>query len=142
MATRAPGIESHPDIVALRAHYEVASEQRSAQVMDGLTVLSGLYLAISPWVVGFGNLTNLAINNLVVGLAVALMAVGFVSAYGRTHGIAWTAPLIGIWTIIAPFVISGNVDTTSTVWNNILAGGAILLLGIGAMSVGMMPRRG
>lgn len=141
MATRAMGIESHPDIAALRARYEAAAETPTAQVVDGLTALSGLYLAASPWIVGFSDLTNLAVTNLIVGIAAALLAVGLVSAYGRTHGVAWIAPVIGAWTIVAPWAVSGNVDTTATIWNNVLTGGRLVLLGIGAMSVGAIRNR-
>nr|WP_189183065.1 SPW repeat protein [Microbispora rosea] len=35
--------------------------------MDGVTFLAGLYLAISPWIVGFTRFGGLAINTLIVG---------------------------------------------------------------------------
>ncbi|GHH62660.1 hypothetical protein GCM10017673_02260 [Streptosporangium violaceochromogenes] len=124
----------HPDIAELRAKYELASEAPTAKVVAGLTFLSGLYLAISPWVVGFGNrFPTLTGNNLITGIAVAVLALGFASAYGRTHGIAWVAPLIGVWTIIAPWVVSGRVATASTIWSNVVVGALILLLGLGMM---------
>ncbi|WP_268895712.1 SPW repeat protein [Nocardia sp. CY41] len=47
---------------------------------------TGLYLAISPWVVGFDGLSTLTVNNLVCGIALAMVALGFASVYGRTHG--------------------------------------------------------
>jgi hypothetical protein len=141
MASRATGIEQHPDIAALRARYEVAAENPAAHAMDGLIFLTGLYLAVSPWVVGFSNLRNLTVNNLIVGIALAMLAVGLASAHGRTHGVTWVAPLIGVWTIIAPWVISGYVATTRTVWNNVVTGAVALILGVGAMSVVAMRSR-
>ncbi|WP_443729310.1 SPW repeat protein [Sphaerisporangium perillae] len=50
------------------------------QQVAGLTFLTGLYLAISPWVVGFNRFPTLTVNNLIVGLALALLALGFGSA--------------------------------------------------------------
>jgi hypothetical protein len=138
MATGATGMEHHPDIAELRARYEVAAESPAAHVMDGLIFLAGLYLAISPWVVGFSNIRSLTVVNLLVGIALAMLAVGLASAHGRTHGVTWVAPLVGLWTIIAPWVVSGHAATTRTVWNNVLTGAIALLLGIGAMSVVMM----
>jgi hypothetical protein len=139
MATGATGMK--PDIAELRERYEVAAENPVAHVMDGLIFLTGLYLAISPWVVGFSNLRNLAVNNLIVGIALAMLAVGFASAHGRTHGVTWVAPLIGVWTIIAPLVMSGHVATTRTIWNNVVTGAAAVILGIGATSVAAMRSR-
>ncbi|MBF6339038.1 SPW repeat protein [Nocardia abscessus] len=127
----------HPDIVELREKYERASEAPDAQAVTGLLFLTGLYLAISPWVVGFNDLSTLTVNNLIVGIALAMLAFGFASVYGRTHGIVWAAPLIGLWTILAPWIVSGEVDTTSTIWNNVITGGIAVLLGLGAMVLGM-----
>ncbi|MEV0104866.1 SPW repeat protein [Nocardia sp. NPDC050799] len=127
----------HPDIVELREKYERAAEAPGAQAVTGLLFLTGLYIAISPWVVGFNGLTTLTVNNLVCGIALAMLALGFASVYGRTHGIVWAAPLIGLWMILAPWIVSGNVDTTSTIWNNVVTGALALLLGLGSMFLGM-----
>ncbi|RCG26232.1 hypothetical protein DQ384_30155 [Sphaerisporangium album] len=141
--TRPTGLEAHPDIVAMRAKYERAGSSAVAQVIDGLTLLAGLYLAISPWVVGFfTGLPRLSVNNLITGLVVAALALGFASAYGRTYGLTWMLPILGIWTIITPWVIRSA--TTGSIWNNVVTGAVILLLGLGAMAVGnrKMPGAG
>jgi SPW repeat len=139
--SRPTGLEAHPDIVAMRAKYERASSSTAAQVIDGLTLLAGLYLAISPWVVGFNGLSRLAVSNMVTGLALAALALGFASAYGRTYGLTWIAPILGIWTILSPWIIRSY--TTGSIWNNVITGIIILLLGLGAMAVGnrKMPTR-
>lgn len=129
----------HPDLAELRAKYEAAAETPVAGVVAGLTFLVGLYLAISPWVVGFNGFTTLTGNDLIVGIALAVLALGF--AHGRTHGITWVAPLLGVWTIIAPWIVSGGVATTATIWSNVVTGVVAVLLGLGAMSVGMKPTR-
>ena len=135
------GMEGHPDILELRARYDRAAETMSAHAVDGLTFMSGLYLAISPWIVGFNGRTTLTVNNLLTGIAVTLLAVGLASAYGRTHGVAWVTPLIGVWTIIAPWVVSGNPATTSMILSNVITGAAIVVFGLAATAMGMLPRR-
>jgi hypothetical protein len=134
-------MERHPDILELRARYDRAAETMSAHAVDGLTFMSGLYLAISPWVVGFNGRTTLTVNNLLTGIAVALLAVGLASAYGRTHGVAWVTPLIGVWTLIAPWVVSGNTATTSTILSNVITGAAIVVFGLAAAAMGMLSKR-
>lgn len=141
VTTDAPGMASHPDIMALRARYEQAGATPTAQVVDGLTFLAGLYMAISPWVVGFDHFTTLTVNNLIIGAALAMLAVGFASAYGRTHGLAWVVPIIGIWMIITPWVISGSVATTGTIVSNVIVGAVAALLGLGALGVGLLGKR-
>ncbi|GII65483.1 hypothetical protein Skr01_55680 [Sphaerisporangium krabiense] len=133
--TRPTGLEAHPDIVAMRAKYERAGSSVVAQVIEGLILLAGLYLAISPWVVGFiTGQPRLSVNNLITGLVVAALALGFASAYGRTYGLTWMLPILGIWTIITPWVIRSV--STGTIANNVATGAVILLLGLGAMAVG------
>src|SRR4051812_42200428 len=102
MATGAPGLKHHPDLATLRDRYDVAAENPVAHLVDGMIVVAGLYLAMSPWVVGFNNRTNLTVNNLITGIALAVLAFGMASAHGRTHGLTWIVPIIGVWTIIAP----------------------------------------
>lgn len=138
MTAQTPTIEEHPDIAALRARYDRVAETPTAQLVDGLTLLTGLYLAMSPWVVGFtGDSPGLTASNLFSGVAVALLALGFASAYGRTHGITWVTAVIGVWTIIAPWLVNGPTPDNSAIASNIIAGALCLLFGLGMASVGM-----
>lgn len=130
-------MKTHPDIMEMRAKYEAAAENSVVQLADGLTFMAGLYLAMSPWIVGFTDMGTLVGNNLIAGAALAMLAFGFASAYGRTHGLTWVAPLIGVWTIISPWVVSGDVSTTSTIWSNVVVGAVTVVLGLCAMYLGI-----
>lgn len=132
-------IRTHPDIMELRSRYEAAAANPVAQLTDGLTLLGGLYLALSPWIVGFQD-RPLAVNNLVTGLAVAMLAIAYSSAYGRTHGVSWIAPVIGLWTIIVPWIIRGGANTAGMIASNVVIGAIILVLGLMTMRFGMMGR--
>ncbi|MCF6521951.1 SPW repeat protein [Streptomyces sp. JJ36] len=145
MSAPTTGIDQHPDLVAMRARYEEAASTPVAQVIEGLTFLAGVYLAISPWVVGFNGSTRLTASNLIVGIAFALLAVGFGSAYERTHRLGWTAPLLGVWIIISQWVIVGAPDRAAVVLNNVIAGGVAALCGFAVMGLaasGMRGKRG
>lgn len=140
---RAADVEAHPDLAELRNRYEVAAEKPAARAIDGLTILSGLYLALSPWIIGltrFGGTGDLRINNLITGIAVAVMAMGLASAFGRTHGVAWAVPLIGLWTIAAPWAVSGAAPMGGTIISNVIVGALIFLLGLGATVIPMRRR--
>lgn len=128
--TNPPDIGRHPDLLELGARFERAATTPSVQGAEALGILTGLYLAASPWIVGFNAYTTLAVNNLITGIGFALLMAGFGSAYQRTHAMAWAATLMGVWTIVAPWVVSGNVDTTRTITSNCIAGGVATLLGL------------
>jgi hypothetical protein len=124
-------LEGHPDIVELRARYDQVAETPTARITDGALVLAGVYLAISPWVVGFSPAErDLAVNNLVCGIAVAVLAAGFATAYGRTHGLAWLPVALGVWTFVAPWVIQGTHVSGGAVANNIVIGLITIALGL------------
>jgi hypothetical protein len=131
-------MEQHPDIVAMRMRYDRAAESPITQITHGLIVLAGVYLAISPWVVGFSGQATITVNNLLTGIAVAVLATGLASAFGRTHGLAFVVPLVGVWTIITPWVVSGNVDTTNVIVNNVIIGAVLVVLGLVGFTVGLV----
>ncbi|GAA2498104.1 SPW repeat protein [Streptomyces gobitricini] len=139
--TTHPNIEQHPDLAEMRSRFERATSTPRAQAIEALALLTGLYLAASPWIAGFSGLTALAISNLITGIAYALCMGGFGSAYERTHAMAWSACAIGAWTIVSPWVVAGNVDTTRSVVNNVIVGAVALLLGLAMAGAAMAGRR-
>ncbi|GAA2413236.1 SPW repeat protein [Streptomyces glaucosporus] len=139
MATPTSRIEEHPDLVEMRARYAQAAATPTARGLEALTVLSGLYLAISPWIVGFDGFTRLAVNNLVCGMTLALLGLAFATAYERTYGMSWVPAAIGAWLIVSPWVVAGEVDTTRTVVNNVIVGALAILLSLALLAIG---RRG
>src|SRR5690242_12555696 len=67
-----PTMTDHPDVVEMRERYERISAKQSAAITDGLIVLAGLWLAISPWVIHFNRTQpEITASNLILGLAVA-----------------------------------------------------------------------
>lgn len=132
MATEA--MRSHPDWAQLPDKRESIAQPSALRAVDGLTFLAGLYLAVSPWVVGFNGISTLLVNNLIVGAALAMLALWFSPAGRRAVDVAWVVPVIGAWTIISPWVVSGDVSTTATVWNNVVTGVITVLIGLAATS--------
>ncbi|WP_433522591.1 SPW repeat protein [Nocardia pseudovaccinii] len=130
-------IHTHPDIVALRERYDQAAEHPTAQVTEGLMLLSGLYAAASAWITGFAGQTTLTMTNLICGIAIALLALAFGSAYGRTHGMAFVAPLLGVWLIVSPWIVADVDTTTAMIWSNVVVGAVVCVLGLATAAVGM-----
>ncbi|MER8016750.1 SPW repeat protein [Streptomyces griseoluteus] len=128
-------METHPDVLEMRERFvlaERAAATQRGQAVEALALITGLYMAASPWIAGFDGFTTLAVNNLIAGVAYALLMSGFGHAYERTHARAWAAALIGIWMIIAPWVVAGDVSTTRTIISNVVAGAVGLCLALAA----------
>lgn len=144
MSSEHMSIQEHPDIAALRDRFDLTGSSATAQVVDGVTMVAGLYLAISPWIVGFNTTaSSLMVSNLIIGLAVSMLALGFASAFGRTHGLAWTVPLMGAWAIVSLWLMNGVDTTGGMIASNVIVGAVIMLCGLGASGLGTLfnPRR-
>lgn len=103
-------------------------------MIEALALITGLYLAASPWIAGFNGSTTLAVTNLIAGIAYMLLLGGLGSSYERTHSMAWAAAVIGIWTCVAPWVVAGDVAHTRSITSNLITGVIATLLALAAAS--------
>lgn len=136
-------LTGHPDVAEMEERYSRIASGRQAIAVDGLILLTGLYTAISPWVVHFGfRNRDLSINNLIIGLALAVIGVGLASVPDRMHRLGWIAVPLGIWLIISPWVVPSNHSSPSSIiWNNCWVGGVACALGLAAAAMMFMARR-
>ncbi len=134
-AQHALSMEQHPDVMALGARFDQISPTLATKTLHGMAFLAGAYAAISPWVIGFHGQSALAVNDLIVGGAAALLAFALVSGYERIRDWAWVSAACGIWLIITPWVVSGAQRTTGLIVSNVVVGAVIALLGLCAAAM-------
>ncbi|MDX3074087.1 SPW repeat protein [Streptomyces sp. NPDC088354] len=138
MSRTQPGIEQHPDLLELRADYERATATNRGQAVEAMGLLIGTYLAASPWIAGFNaifgfsTLSTIAVNNLIAGIAYALLMGGVGRGFERTHSKAWAAAVIALWTIISPWCVAGDVSNWRTITNNVIVGVIGLVVALAA----------
>lgn len=86
---------------------------------DWVNVVLGVWLFIAPFF-GIGAGDPAAVwNSYIMGLAVALIALAAVSEPRKWE--EWTNLIIGVWLIIAPFVL-GFTEQQGATWNQIIVG--------------------
>jgi SPW repeat-containing protein len=136
-------LRGHPDVAEMQARYAKIAGGRQAIAVDGLILLTGLYAAISPWVVHFGfRDRDLSINNLIIGLALAVIGMGLAFAPERMHRLGWIAAPLGVWMIISPWVVPASHSSRSAIiWNNCWVGGVAVALGLAAAAMTMVASR-
>lgn len=132
-----PDIEKHPDVALLRQRYDEIAETPIAQSADGLTFLAGVYLAMSPWLVGFTTHSAMTASNLITGISIALLALGFAAAYAYMHRMAWVAPILGVWAIVSPWLVTGGTPSGEAITSNIIVGALCVVFTLAMMSTGM-----
>ncbi|HET9173522.1 MAG TPA: SPW repeat protein [Actinospica sp.] len=130
-------ISTHPDAMEMRERFARVLKGPRATVVDGLTVLTGLYVAISPWIVHFQTTnTIMTVNNLVIGLAIAALGLGMAARPGRLMPLGWVVSTLGAWVIVSPWVASiGHHATRYLIWTNAFSGGTAFVLGLAAMGI-------
>ena len=104
---------------------------RDASVANIGNVILGIWVLISPFVLGFSRLENVKWNNVATGAAVALLALSRESGSSGALNI-----LLGGWLIASAFVLQLN---GTPFWNNIILGICIVLVALIASSTTRTP---
>lgn len=120
---------THPDVTEMRDRYARMMGGRDVALVDGPVFLLGLYCAVSPWILHYGTTQPaLMTHNLIIGIAIAVLALGFTVTPERMYGLSWAICALGAWLIISPWVVGTNPDT-GVVVNNIIIGALAVVLG-------------
>lgn len=138
ISRRASDMATHPDAAEMRERYARVMNGRRAVTVDGVIMLAGVYLAISPWVVHVNAASpSIAVISLVLGLVVVMLGTGLAVIPERMARLAWTCIPIGVFAVIAPWVVTaGNNATKPMIWSNASVGGALFVCGL--VSVGII----
>ncbi|MEU5095571.1 SPW repeat protein [Streptomyces sp. NPDC020996] len=120
----------HPDVIEMRARYARVLGGRDVALVDGPVFLLGLYCAVSPWILHYTtSQPALMTHNLVVGIAIGLLGLGFTAAPERMYGLSWAMSALGVWMIIAPWIVGTGPDA-GIIWNNVVIGALAVILGL------------
>jgi hypothetical protein len=106
----------------------------TTKTLSWLIVLAGIWEVISPWVLGFSNLPSAMINAVITGAL--LIIYGLVAAFTRSSGLAmvlnWLNALVGLWLIVAPFVMGFAALSYAAEISSIIVGAVAVIFGIWA----------
>ena|SRR5689334_18028766 len=109
---------------------------------SGLNLIAAIWLIISPFVLTFSQVPSALWNNVIVGIAAAIIAIVRLNATDQT-GWSWANVLLGVWTIISPWALGFSVNgaenlgfNSALVWNNVVTGAVIAFLAVMSMMGG------
>jgi hypothetical protein len=126
--------------------FPATSRDIGAQASAVLGLLTGVWVALSPWFLTLQNTgTNANTVNLISGLAVAgLGALALVRPRGFA-GLQVGSALLGVWLIVAGPILSQKFSIADPMfWSNSVAGGvliAVAALGLTAVAMRRPARR-
>ena len=94
---------------------------------DPLSAVLGVWLLVSPWVLGFAEQTTPTVNAAVIGIA--LIATGIGATFVPRAWEEWTEGALGVWLVVSPWVLA--FDTLQlAMMSTVLTGVAVLVLAL------------
>jgi hypothetical protein len=96
---------------------------------DWANLVLGVWLILSPWLLGFSGTPAATWNAVVVGVVVALMAL--LHLRGGPMWEEWLNVLLGVWLILSPWLL-GFSGVGNAMWNALIVG---VLVGALALSL-------
>ncbi len=111
---------------------------KTAKTLSWIIAVVGLWEIIAPFVFGMTATTAFLWDAIIVGLA--LLVFGAWAALANDENtikyLSWINAVLGLWLVIAPFVLSYS-SAAAAMWNDIIIGLVALALGAwAALTVG------
>lgn len=107
-----------------------------------INLILGLWLLVSPWVLGFTSMVTPMWSHIIVGVIIALLALwrALEPADESRVWASWAMAVLGLYSVISPWVF-GYSATTRLVLSDVVAGIIIAALAIWtAMGRRLAPR--
>ncbi|MFH9612341.1 SPW repeat protein [Streptomyces pratensis] len=135
-------ISGHPDAEEMRArHDRVMGGRRTTAGADAPVFLLGLYCAVSPWVLHFtASQPSLVTHNLVIGIAIAVLALCFTAMPERMTGMSIAIVALGAWLIVSTWIVGQSPDM-GVILNNVIVGGLAIVLGAACAGLSMKNKK-
>jgi hypothetical protein len=105
----------------------------AAKWQDWASFVLGLWLAVSPWLVGYAEHEAATANAIIVGLALALGSHFECVACAEELRAEWVNLVVGVWLVGAPFTFDFGSRVAAA--NSITVGAVVALLAASALSL-------
>ncbi len=101
--------------------------KKQIQTTSGINVAAGIWMILSPFVLGFAAMHAVFANNILMGIAIGILAVVRVSLpEQKTAWLSIVNLILGLWLIISPFALGGAGAVA--LWNNLILGVIIAVM--------------
>ena len=138
-------VPARPPGASAGADYQPPGTWRSitAQVSAGLGMVTGLWVALSPWFITLQHRgTNATITDLIAGLAVAAVGAAALASTRGFTGLQLGSLLLGAWLIISPVILDQKFPIAHPMyWSNSWSGGVLIVLALAGLAAAWRAAR-
>ena len=136
--------QARPALAAGSAEYALPATLSGigAQVFAVLGLLTGVWVALSPWFITLQNTgSNATTVNLISGLAVVGAGVFALASPRGFPGLQLASALLGAWLIIVGPILSQKHPIADPMyWSNSWAGGVLIALAVAGLAAAALSR--
>jgi len=106
---------------------------------SGINILFGIWLILAPFILDYASLQVAMWNDIILGVLV--LAVAMIRTFGTALATAsWINVVLGIWLVIAPFVLNYR-DNPSPRWNDVILGILVIIFAWSGSSAPQPPEK-
>ena len=95
----------------------------NTKLCDVANLILGAFLFVSPWIFGF-DAGRASENAIIAGIAIAVLAIAALAAFAVWE--EWLNLIVGLWTLVSPWVLGFQGTTAMTV--HVIVGAAVAVL--------------
>ncbi len=114
---------------------------KTAKTLNWIVAIVGVWEVLAPFLLKYTSVTGAMWDAIIIGLALIILGAwaGYSSAPSTVKALSWVNAVLGVWLIIAPFVI-GYTGVAAAMWNDIIVGVVVAVLGAWAALAVKPPR--
>jgi hypothetical protein len=112
-----------PSSRPLQPEGEARAAGRALRPQDIISCIAGIWLAVSPWILGYGELMWIVPSNVVFGIMIAIFALAAV--YRVYPAEEWVIAAVAAWVFVSPWVLPGA--TLALAWSNWITAAIIVI---------------
>ena len=125
--TKGNCMENFKGILFAEYTYKYDIKKGGENYMYWLTGLAGAILMAAPYIFGYSDNTSALWTSLLVGLVVVVASIWEGLEIRKNNWEYWVAGIVGIFAILAPFLLGFGSHQTAT-WTSMIMGGLIAVL--------------
>lgn len=102
---------------------------RTSNRLNWIVVILGIWEGLAPFILGYSDIAAAVWNAIIVGLALIVFAAwsAITDNPSTARALDWIDTAIGVWLILAPFILGYSVITVA-LWNAIIVGAIVAVL--------------
>ena len=106
---------------------------KTAKLLNWIIAIGGVWEVLAPFILSYSATKSAMWDAIIIGVVLVILGAwaGLASASSTVKALSWVNAVLGLWLIIAPFILAYS-GVTAAMWNDIIVGIIIVVLGVWA----------